>query len=95
MLRVLKPGGIAAIIEFAQPETFPVKQVYNFYFKHILPNIGKIISKDAAAYTYLPESVEVFPYGQNFTQILEKTGFRAAAFEPLTFGIAHLYTAKK
>ncbi|RMG77069.1 MAG: bifunctional demethylmenaquinone methyltransferase/2-methoxy-6-polyprenyl-1,4-benzoquinol methylase UbiE [Bacteroidetes bacterium] len=95
MLRVLRPGGIAAIIEFAQPEAFPVKQVYNFYFKHILPNIGKIISKDAAAYTYLPESVEVFPYGQNFTQILEKTGFHSAVYQPLTFGIAHLYTAEK
>ena len=95
MYRVLKPNGITAIIEFARPETFPVKQLYHLYFTHILPNIGKIISKDAAAYTYLPESVEVFPYGEDFTRILAGTGFQSPAFEPLTFGIAHLYTARK
>src|SRR5690606_35656590 len=72
MYRVLKRGGKTVIVEFSQPEKFPMKQVYNFYFKYILPQIGKLISKDNDAYTYLPESVQAFPYGKEFVSILEK-----------------------
>src|SRR5690606_8166511 len=61
MFRVLKPGGTVVIIEFSKPEAFPFKQGYNFYFKSILPLIGKMVSKDNSAYTYLPESVQQFP----------------------------------
>jgi len=61
MRRVLKPKGAVAIIEFSKPQAFPIKQLYNFYFKNILPALGKLISKDARAYTYLPESVAAFP----------------------------------
>jgi demethylmenaquinone methyltransferase/2-methoxy-6-polyprenyl-1,4-benzoquinol methylase len=67
--RVLKPGGMLMILEFSQPESFPVKQLYGFYSKRILPKIGNSISKDNAAYSYLPESVEAFPHGKKFLQI--------------------------
>lgn len=95
MLRVLRPGGTVSIIEFSKPEHFPFKQLYNGYFKFILPVIGRLISKDKAAYTYLPESVQEFPYGDRFLTILEKTGFQKTTCIPLTFGISSIYTAKK
>jgi demethylmenaquinone methyltransferase/2-methoxy-6-polyprenyl-1,4-benzoquinol methylase len=96
MQRVLNPGGKAVIIEFSQPEKFPIKQLYFFYFKYIMPTLGKLISKDKSAYTYLPESVEAFPYGKKFTQILEKVGFKKdPQIVPLTFGIASIYIAEK
>ena len=95
MHRVLKPGGKVAILEFSRPKTFPVKQLYYFYFRYIMPKMGKMVSKDATAYTYLPESVMVFPEGKEFTAIMEKCGFRNAKAQPLTFGITTLYTATK
>lgn len=95
MLRVLKPGGQVAIIEISRPTTFPVKQLYSIYFKNILPAIGKMVSKDARAYTYLPESVTHFAQGQEFTDILTKVGYKNANFTPLTFGTATLYIASK
>lgn len=95
MFRVLKPGGTVVIIEFSKPEAFPFKQGYNFYFKSILPLIGKMVSKDNSAYTYLPESVQQFPYGNEFVEILRKVGFNEAKCKPLTFGISSIYTGKK
>lgn len=93
--RVLKPGGALAILEFSKPSTFPVKYLYNFYFKFVLPKVGNWISKDAAAYTYLPESVQSFPEGKEFLLILEKIGFKNCQCTPLTFGISSIYTAQK
>ena len=93
--RVLKPGGSAVILEFSKPQRFPFKQLYGLYFNGILPIIGKIISKDQAAYSYLPESVDEFPYGQNFTKILQQLGFKENICRPLTFGISSIYLAKK
>lgn len=95
MLRVLKPGGKAVIIEFSKPTAFPIKQLYWFYFKAILPVIGKLISKDNRAYTYLPESVNVFPYGQKFIEILQKVGYQNTQTISLTFGIASIYIGSK
>ena len=95
MLRVLKPDGQVAIIEISQPTSFPVKQLYGIYFKHILPTVGKLVSKDARAYTYLPESVSHFAQGQEFADILTKVGYKNATFTPLTFGTATLYIASK
>ena len=95
MRRVLRPDGQIAILEFSQPERFPIKQIYHVYFKVILPVIGRLVSKDNAAYTYLPESVDAFPYGQTFLDKLQEAGFRDLHHRPLTFGIATLYTAKK
>jgi demethylmenaquinone methyltransferase/2-methoxy-6-polyprenyl-1,4-benzoquinol methylase len=95
MYRVLKPQGKIVILEFSKPRVFPVKQVYNFYFKIILPLLGKIISKDNSAYTYLPESVNKFPERELFIQKLEQAGFKQCLYKPLSFGIASLYWAFK
>ncbi len=95
MHRVLKPSGQVLILEFSQPSKFPVKQFYNFYFRFILPFLGKIISGDKSAYTYLHDSVEVFPYGDNFLEILKETGFKNTFHKSLTFGIASIYSGIK
>ncbi len=95
MHRVLRPGGKAVIIEFSRPRSFPMKQLYSFYFKSILPIIGKLISKDQSAYTYLPESVDAFPDGQNFLDILSAVGYKQTECRPLTFGIASIYIGQK
>lgn len=95
MLRVTKPGGKVAILEFSKPTLFPFKQLYNFYFKNFLPVIGRITSKDPKAYSYLYESVQAFPNGDDFITVLKKTGFRAATFRPLTLGVCALYLAEK
>jgi len=93
--RVLKPNGLFVVLEFSQPTKFPMKQLFYFYSNFILPVIGKIISKDKSAYTYLPESVAAFPFGKDFNNILLKNGFNKAENKPLTFGIASIYTATK
>jgi demethylmenaquinone methyltransferase/2-methoxy-6-polyprenyl-1,4-benzoquinol methylase len=95
MLRVLKPGGKAVILEFSKPKVFPVKQGYNFYFKYITPTIGRIFSKDSSAYTYLPESVASFPDGASFDTLMQKVGFKNTKYRPLTFGICSIYTGIK
>lgn len=95
ILRVLKPGGVFFVLEFSKPEKAPFKQLYQFYFTRILPTIGRIISKDTNAYTYLPESVNEFPDGERFLAILAKVGFIKNSFYPLTFGIASIYEAHK
>lgn len=93
--RVLKPNGKILVLEFSQPTGFPFKQVYQFYFKNILPTLGKLVSKDSSAYTYLPESVNAFPSGKAFTSVLEKTGFTQTSFRPVTFGVATIYQGTK
>lgn len=95
MLRVLKPHGKAVILEFSKPRVFPVKQAYNFYFKYITPSIGKLFSKDASAYTYLPESVAAFPDGVQFTELMAKVGYQNTKWRPLAFGICSIYTGTK
>jgi len=95
MLRVLKPNGTGIILEFSKPRKFPIKQLYNFYFNKILPGIGKMVSKDTAAYTYLPESVYAFPDGEDFVQLLTKIGYKNAKATTLLFGIATIYKANK
>ncbi len=95
MLRVLKIGGTGVIIEFSRPKRFPVKQLFTFYFKYIMPTIGKIVSKDARAYTYLPESVDAFPSGSDFVQIMQELGYRDCRCIPLSGGIASIYIGKK
>lgn len=93
--RVLKPNGQVFILEFSMPEKFPIKQSYQLYFKHILPKVGKQVSKDAWAYSYLPESVEHFPKPATFLQTLNDNGLHEATAQSLTWGIATLYTARK
>jgi len=95
MYRVMRTGGKLAILEFSHPKRFPVKQLYRFYFRYILPGLGKIVSKHSRAYTYLPESVMAFPEGKVFCEMLGKCGFKDAKARSLTFGITTLYTASK
>jgi demethylmenaquinone methyltransferase/2-methoxy-6-polyprenyl-1,4-benzoquinol methylase len=95
IFRVVKPGGKVVILEFSKPSHFPFKQLYNFYFKFVLPKIGRLVSQDKAAYTYLPESVQAFPDGNDFLKILSGIGYKNAACKPLTFGISSLYTGIK
>jgi demethylmenaquinone methyltransferase/2-methoxy-6-polyprenyl-1,4-benzoquinol methylase len=93
--RVLKPAGEVFILEFSMPERWPVKQLYRFYFKRILPRIGRHLSKEPDAYTYLPESVERFPKPDDFMQLLSEKGLENCTKRTLSFGIATLYTAEK
>lgn len=95
MCRVLKPGGTMVILEFSKPRKFPVKQVYTFYFKYITPFVGKMFSKDRSAYRYLPASVNAFPDGEDFLNVLKKSGLKETRAILLTFGIASIYIAKK
>lgn len=95
MQRVLRPGGKIVILEFSHPKRFPVKQLYQFYFRYILPLFGKMVSKNSRAYTYLPESVMAFPEGKAFCETLTRCGFQQPHARPLTFGITTLYTAVK
>ena len=88
-------GAMLVVLEFSRPRGFPMRQLYNFYFKNILPGLGRLISNDKSAYTYLPESVEAFPDGTDFENILKKVGFKETSCKPLTFGISSIYTARK
>ncbi len=95
MLRVLKPGGTGFILEFSKPKSFPFKQMFWFYFKVILPIVGKLVSKDNRAYTYLPESVQAFPQGDDFLDIMKNCGYINVDRKALTGGIATIYTGEK
>ncbi|MGB0864762.1 MAG: bifunctional demethylmenaquinone methyltransferase/2-methoxy-6-polyprenyl-1,4-benzoquinol methylase UbiE [Saprospiraceae bacterium] len=95
MHRVLKPKGKLVVLEFSKPTIFPFKQLFNFYFKYILPTIGKFTSKDPKAYKYLYESVQAFPDGKNFVSKLDKIGFQSTQFISLSLGICTIYLGKK
>lgn len=93
--RVLKPGKAAVILEPSIPKRFPARQLFFFYFRGILPLIGRLVSGDTRAYTYLPESVKAFPNGKEFVSICEKAGFSKAQYKPLTLGVCSLYLLEK
>lgn len=93
--RVLTPGGRALILEFSLPTNFLFRQGYLFYFRHLLPRIGGWVSGKKDAYRYLNTTVEDFPYGQAFLNLLQEAGFEKTRSIPLTFGIASLYIAEK
>lgn len=94
-LRVLKPNGKLYVLEFSMPRKFPMAQLYKFYFWAILPLIGRMVSGHKQAYTYLPESVNAFPDGNNFIQLMERAGFSNCKFKKLSFGIATIYEGSK
>lgn len=95
IFRVLEPGGVFIVLEFSKPKIFPIKQLYHFYFRFILPATGKLISGNSMAYKYLFETAMAFPNGKDFLTILEKTGFKNYSCIPQTFGIASIYCAYK
>ena len=95
MHRVLRPGGRIVVLEFSRPAHFPFKQLYFFYFRRILPLVGRLISRNKDAYTYLPDTVMKFPEGEAFSGILSGAGFRNVTQRRLTFGIATIYTGDK
>lgn len=92
--RVLREDGHLYILEFSKPRKGIFAAVYTLYFKHILPSIGGLISKNKRAYSYLPSSVLAFPCGSEFEQLLREAGFREVLSKRMTMGIATLYTAK-
>jgi len=93
--RVLKPSGVLVILETSNPTKFPFKQGYKLYTNIFLPIIGKLFSKDKVAYSYLSESANSFPFGEAFNNILQKNGFKHTKHNPVTFGVATIYTAHK
>lgn len=95
MYRVLKKGGCLCILELSQPVKFPMKQLFKIYSHSILPIYGKIVSKDASAYSYLTATIEAFPQGEKMVGIFEKAGFSHVEFKRLTFGICTCYIATK
>ena len=92
--RVVKENKSVYILEFSKVEGF-LGPFYMFYFKNILPQIGKLVSKDNRAYTYLPDSVNAFPFGEKMKDILLNTGFKKVEYKKLSLGIATIYKATK
>jgi len=95
MLRVLRPQGEVIILEFSTPHKFPIKQLYRFYFMHVLPCIGGIISGHREAYQYLPNTVYAFPQGDQFVEEMRVAGFENLSYQKMSFGIATIYYGKK
>ncbi len=93
--RVLKKDGQLMVLEFSKPRLFPFKQLFNGYFKYILPLIGRFTSKDPRAYQYLYESVQAFPDGNNFVEVLESIGFKSVKCKSLSLGICSIYLGDK
>jgi demethylmenaquinone methyltransferase/2-methoxy-6-polyprenyl-1,4-benzoquinol methylase len=91
----LRPGGKLVVLELSTPNKFPIKQLFGFYFNNILPLFGRMLSKDHSAYTYLPESVNAFPDGEDFKKVMTAAGFQRNTSRSLTFGICSLYTGVK
>ena len=95
MHRVLKKDGHLVILELTTPDFFPMKQLFAIYSKIVIPTLGKLLSKDNNAYSYLPQTIKAFPQGEIMKGVIEKAGFSEVNFKRLTFGICTLYTAAK
>ncbi|MBM3289381.1 MAG: bifunctional demethylmenaquinone methyltransferase/2-methoxy-6-polyprenyl-1,4-benzoquinol methylase UbiE [Candidatus Hydrogenedentes bacterium] len=95
MHRVLRPGGRVLILEFSLPPNALVRRAYLLYFRNVLPRIGGIVSGDSHAYRYLNQTVETFPYGDAFCDLMRGAGFSGVTQVPLTFGIATIYQGDK
>ncbi len=96
IIRVCKPGGRVAVLEFSKPHRQPFQGIYNIYFRHVLPRIGQSMARNSkSAYEYLPSSVAEFPCGQELANRMQAAGLRNVEFVPMTFGIATLYTGMK
>lgn len=95
MLRVLRPGGMLCVIELSTPTSAIVKPLYKFYTRYIIPAVGRMVSKDVRAYSYLPESIAAVPQGDEMLAIMREAGFTDTRHCPLTFGTCTIYTALK
>ncbi len=95
MQRVLKPGGKALILEFSMPRSWLIRKLYPFYLQEIIPRLGGMISGDRYAYRYLNKTVETFPFGEQFCEMMKKAGFVGVKATPLTFGISTIYRGSK
>ena len=95
LARILRPGGRAAILEFGQPRVPGIRTMYSWYFRYLLPMVGKLVSKHQSAYSYLPASVGTFPSPSEFSGIIAATGFSQVRAVPLSFGIVYLYVAER
>ena len=95
MLRVTRPGGHLYILEFSKPKNRFFSGLYWFYFKKILPGVGKLVSSSVSAYSYLPRSVAAFPEGAVFAAIAKDCGAKSVLIKPLTFGVSTLYICEK
>ncbi|MEY4594579.1 MAG: hypothetical protein RIQ47_989, partial [Bacteroidota bacterium] len=93
--RVLKPGGKLVVLEFSHPRQPVMRTLYNFYNSRITPFFGKLISKDASAYSYLNESIQAFPSGNDFLKELKNAGFSETTAKTMTFGVVSIYCGKK
>lgn len=95
MLRVLKPGGHVAILELATPHRFPIKQLFYIYGHIVMPAVGRLLSKDKRAYSYLPQTMQAFPQGEVMQGIMERAGFHEVRFKRFTFGLSTMYIGQK
>jgi len=95
MNRVLRKRGRIVVLEFSKPRAFPIRQIYFSYFRHILPLVGRLISREKQAYQYLPDTVMAFPDGEEFVRILRDAGFSSITDQRLTFGIVSIYCGEK
>jgi demethylmenaquinone methyltransferase/2-methoxy-6-polyprenyl-1,4-benzoquinol methylase len=96
MVRVCRPGGHVAVLEFSMPTAPIFGRVYRAYFRHVLPRIGQILARNKhSAYNYLPQSVAQFPEGQALASVMEASGLQGVTWKPLTFGVATLYHGSK
>lgn len=95
MARVLRPGGLLCVLELSTPISPIVKPLYRFYTRYIIPAVGRLVSHDVRAYSYLPESIAAVPQGAGMTALMTEAGFTGCTCRPMTFGVCTLYTARR